>query len=434
MGQRTFRNQLADTICKEYLNNEKEIVKVKEKLVDIEMEFILENPLEKIKNFYKIKNGIINHITRGNERINNLKIIIRTILSQNQCYLNLNFHVLFGFFIDKDINKIEILIFSEKDPIKPPILIDNRSMMNQLIDFMVFKSKVNVVVNNKFIYHILPGFKNHSIVLTYKNTEESFNSDKDFQIDEHNFVESILKDFMHHPYSEISCDFNSFQTMKLCINKQLSNNIKNIILPVIDLTDYNRQIFIGFFKFLSSRFKFVSLKLRFDIGKENKSLKIIEDVINDVKDQLKEIEYTIVAFDIYSEGIPLEETLLSNSEKIAKRILVKEIFKKVITNNDLQKLCLVDVRQENIVKNTLVKEQTIFGFIYYNRKLIQTLTSRLCLFSKKPMMNIKKKKFLLIEFLEFCFGKNFRQKFLITGEYDFSIDIITNRKVILNVN
>lgn len=514
MGQRTFRSQLADSISKEFYQEQtrKENSKPKipnqvnsnEKLIDVEIDFCLEDPLRKLKdNSFRIKNGIINSLTSGNSRINRLKLNILTSLSNRATYSNLNLQVVFGVFFKKDINFIEVKILSnyndkaenhpEEQVVYPSSkknytrLIDNRSIMNKIIDSMVFKSKVNVVLNNKFIYHILPGFKNHSIVLSYKNSSESFESKEDFTIVEHHFVETLLNDFIHHSYSEIATDFASFQTMKLSINKQIIKSVNNIILPTLvikDIENYNKGVFKTFFKFLVSRFKFVSIKIRLEEGsylenlenqdsgdeKSNKDENLYEDIIDhtqnsfeskegkyfelisrmlgDLKEEIKCFEYIIIIFEINLSTTSKQNKKLdiknndlissynhnSNTDKISID-KIKGLFKTIINENDFQKLALV-YHQHEFIANTntnLEDEINKFHYVYFNRKLSQSLISNFKLLkSNEKLRKINRKKPVLILYLEFLFGKDFRNRFFVDGEIDFSLEVIMNTKIHLN--
>jgi hypothetical protein len=514
MGQRTFRSQLADSISKEFYNQDQSRTEntkskagnpvtstINEKLIDVDIDFCLEDPLRKLKdNSFRIKNGIINSLTSGNSRINRLKLNILTSLSNRQTYSNLNLQVVFGVFFNKDINFIEVKILSNYKNISQinsdvtistnstnkkyyNELIDNRNIMNKIIDSMVFKSKVNVVLNNKFIYHILPGFKNHSIVLSYKNSNESFDSKEDFSIVEHHFVETLLNDFIHHSYSEIATDFASFQNMKLSINKQISKSVNNIILPTLvikDIENYNTGVFKTFFKFLVSRFKFVSIKIRLEEGNynenqefdeynskylqendlqenkdpcqvdsfENKQRKIFELIsrmLGDLKSEINNFEYAILIIEINLNEVKknlnynisnndLISTNKNNDEKISVN-MIKGLFKTIINENNFQKLALV-YHESSTIQNSktfLHDELNKFHYVYYNRKLSQSLVSNLkFLKSIEYLKTVQKKKPVLILYLEFLYGKNFRSKFFVDGVVDFSTEIIPNTKIHLN--
>lgn len=544
MGQRTFRSQLADSLSKDYnilsnsCNRNKECDSTsnksatkgssnKDKLVDVKLDFFLEKPLHNCTE--TVRNGIINSLTNNNLKINKLVLFIRTTLNEYQCYSHLNLQVLFGLYFIKDINSIEIHIISNMKPkAESPekegfssenssvtsnssqfslkkedyiYTINNRKIMDKIIEYMVFKTKVNVVINNKFIYHILPGFKNHSIVLTYNNQLENYNSDKDYSIVEHHFIESLIKDFIHHSYSEIVVDFESFQNMKLSINKQIPNSIKNIIVPTLvikDLDHYDKDAFITFFKFLTSKFNLASIKIKFmknsDLSHKpystsklslfkntnervkvlpnaygsyfdlipnlpnsnyeetfnvdnniieeesanddvlNKKLNLIRTLLNDLKPIIKEFVYLMLTFEF-------------NLEKEAKKsknylefyentnTTIKKTFKQIIIEHDFQKLALMNNFKISIPnsKTNATDEINKYSYVYYNSKLSNTLiTNILLLKSNTSLYPYFKRKPILMNYLSFLFGKDFKKKFLVEGEYDFSIETIPNRKILLN--
>lgn len=532
MGQRIFRHQLTDSICKEYLSSSKNkkqkeldncsissrkksslmmpISKLSDKSInsvdkkdsnsslfnvtnDYAIEYNLDDPLNIIKKFQNIdiRSGLINHLIPKNKRINVLTINLITKLTESECFTNLNLGALFGIYFNKEVCKIEINIISNENNNKENKLInmiDNRVIMEKMVEFMVFKTKVTVVINNKFIYRILPGFNNHSIILSYKNKQISFDSNNDFRIEEHNFVEKMLKDFIHHNFSEIDSDFESLQKMKLSINQQIEKNIDNIILPTIvfevdkenlKILKYNEQAFVGYFKYLASKFKFVSLKLKFTNDEEkltitddklNEIMNFINKFVESVENQIKEFKYIVLCIDIsnfYYKNIidtsssalieEIDDFYIGNTKREAyypfkylvnkRSTMININFQKLICRRKLENLTLAFIINQNEKDHKLEsndvnlvsklnaldnteKKINEYVYSYYNRKLKNSIDSRLQIMYKvKALKKIKKTKFLMKKIFEFEFGKDFPRKFIVSNILDYSIKLVQNERI-----
>lgn len=531
MGQRIFRHQLADSICKEYLTTNKKkpkdsdntsilgssksklmapVTKLSNKSInsvdkassnlfnvsnDYVIEYNLDDPMNIIKKFenFELRSGIINHIIPKSKKINTLTINLMTKLSEKECLTNLNLGALFGIYFNKEVNNIEINIINsdKKDESndRNSCLIDNRIVMENMVEFMVFKTKVTVVINNKFIYRILPGFNNHSIILTYKNKQISFDSENDFRIEEHNFVEKMLKDFIHHNFSEINSDFESLQKMKLSINQQIDKNIDNIILPTIifeidkeklTVSKYNEQAFLGYFKYLSSKFKFVSLKIKFSLGNDQKPiisdenleelLIFINKFIINIENQIKEFSYLVLCFDFsdflyknivdtssssiidefdnfYIGEIKREAYISFTTLKNKRSAMINQNFKKLLKMRKLENLTLslkvnqnekdhklesndIELASKLNSAESLNEERNEYTYSYYNRKLKNSIDARLQLIYKlKSLKKIKKSKYLIKKIFECEFGEKFSSKFLVSQTLDYSVKFIQNERI-----
>lgn len=401
--------------------NYSEVIKSQkqQQFIDLEFEFDLSNPFSKVKDMEKIRKGILNYFMQGNRQIDKLDLTIKTDLTENQIYQNLNFHLLFGVYFFKDISKINILI---KD--KSGTLQDNREIFMSIIDFMVFKSKVNISINNRFIFQIHPGEKETSIVTSFDMLSSS-NSETD--------ESSLLRHFLNHSYSIISADFNSLQKYKLSITKTFSSDSECLISSVIEIKDYlkEKEGLISLFSFFSSKFKFLSIELK--INDEN-----IELLLTDLQKYLKKFLYIIISFkvDIHNNAeLPNNAHLLKRKIKIPllEENSLLERFSCIQQKLSFLKLTLCHHIHTKVLneESKLLDCINLYQYVYYNRKLMDKCVIILFTLSKnKITKKFKQKKPIVITLLGFCFGEDFSRKFYIKGVENYSSEVVKNKQIV----
>ena len=533
MGQRTFRGQYIDNLAKDYYKiesssevNNKDIPldpnnntinkcylrnannKLNsEYLINLDYLFDLSKPFGTIKDIESVRTGILNCYMSANKKIEHLKLKIKTPFNENKIYQNFNFNLLFGIYFIKDINNIDIKIIYESKEIKNSnneiknsednILTnieyqDNREIMSSIMEYMVFKSYVNVVINNKFIYHIQPGFNNHSTILSYKSPlSSSINSydNTNNKCDSKEYIESLLKDFLYHSYSVVKGSFTSLQNLKLSINKSFSNNAKNIILPRIELCNYNKEIngILGFFKFLKLKFKFVSIE--FIVLDKSYNL---YGLMNELKSIIANFEYIIISFEFrcyideftynnntqlynitenlnrsnqqnlakYNSDISIDinknclssnnlkekENLILNTAQENAKILKSKLripflnqincleeFKKFMHYNKLEKLTIAEHVYRKAVNNktSLIENINLYFTINYNRSLSEGIYSILFAFLKhKNLKKVKKIKHIMNKLFELVYGIEYKKNFYSKRKFDFSTTKTKNTKIV----
>lgn len=454
MGQRTFRGQLTNSLINEYSKKDRENQIPDENLkgscyksLDVNYVFNLADPLENVSDLSKLKHGIINSIMGGKYKIRNLNLDIRTPLGKNEVYQNMNLNILFGSNFKRDIEKLFIRIIDKENKLQ-----DNRRIISQVLDFLVFKSKQTVLVNNKFVYHILPNFGEHSIVLTYKGettilseaarkeaTQGSLKNqigefpdqikiegalnpqlNKESEpIDDRSFILNLLTDFINHSFSTISGSFVSLQKCKLAITKSVPSKVNNIILPIIDLStiikNNERYNLASFFDFISSKFKYISVEFKINYGNFS-----FADFILRYEDQIKRSEYTIMNFTFEEHALqfPGVKQLLKIN-KLDNIAVTEHVFRKV--KNEI---------------TGLNDYEDKYKYVYYNRKQAEQIYSTLFIVDRNPKLRkLKHKKPILDNLLEFKLGFGYRDKLFTEGEVDFSTHTVRNKRLMqLDIN
>lgn len=461
MGQRTFRSQFTDKMIQEYLPEAKESCKIKkyqnpvysssksslnnlsdslsnnaetEELIDLTYEFDLGNPVSKvnIEEVEKLRKGILNHYMSGKKRINKLILILKTSLSCKETYQNYNLHLLFGIYLLKDINEIRVSIVDQNGN-----LTDCRQLINNLMEFIVFKSNSLVVVNDKFIYHYHPGFKNMFLIMNHHQLSKPKHSllvknEETKQNDDEMFVSGLLQDFFFHSYMNISAAFSNLHQLKLLINKTYSGRAQNVILPKIEILNLNNELgtLLSFLNYLSSKFSYVSIE--FKIEKDS-----CIEMLEQLKEKLKDFEYLVISFD-FSQVQDLNKSF--SSKKADNSIIgpensqFLEDAQKFLEINKLTQVTIAEHISEVIPSKqpNLVSDQiNIYHYVYYNRKLQEEVTTILKAISKsKSTKRLKNKKPIINSLLEFNFGHNYHHGFYVRGVCDYSLKTVKNRKVV----
>ena len=461
MGQRSFRGQLMDNITRDYLSNNETTQKnnnntrvfynstasiysnlshtnayeestetKKEQLIDLDFEYDLTNPFSKVKDMEKIRKGIINYFMQGNKRIDKLNLTLKTGLINKEIYQNLNLHLLFGVFFIKDINSINITIKNKDNEV-----IDDREIMSNIIDYMVFKKKVDVVINNKFTYQIHPGSKELSVILSYCSLKSFKAGFKDDEI-------IYLRDFINHTHTSIKANFSTLQKYKLFINKSIAKEGNSIILPNIEVSNYNeeREGIISFFQFLVSKFKFVSIEIILLNSLDYKQS--YETILTDLNQILREFEYVILNVKFKSLDVDLQQ-LPNNVHLMRKNLNIPVLEENTVITycaSLIQKFNLHNITLTQHIHSKVLNTSTrfldniiMYHYCYYNRKLAEKCYSIIFLFSSrknKGLTKIGRKKPIITTILEFCLGSQFRKEFYIKGELDYSNEIVKNKKIV----
>lgn len=458
MGQRTFRGQFVDNLARDYMNTQTRNPKKKEsslnfkfsskkedefsssnavsssarqteQLIDLDYEFDLNNPFDKIKeeNLERVRKGILNFFMSGNKRINKLNLTIKTHLNENQVYQNLNLHLLFGIYFFKDINSINITIKDKEGNIQ-----DNKEIISNIMEYMVFKSKLNVVVNSKFIYYVKPAFKDHSLILSYKTPPHADVNSKE---DSEEFIDSLLKDFLGNQYLNMKASFTSIQQSKLALSKTFPSGAKNLILPYIELTDYTKEKegLISYFKFLSSKFKLVSIE--FIIKDKNAD---VSQILEDISSYLHEFDYIIISFNINTyeiKPLPNNAHLLKSKLKLpsVEENKLIERAKNYLYSNKLEKVAITEhfVRQTIDNKTLVFENVNFYQYVYYNRKLSEKISTMLFAVKKnKKTRKLRTKRPIIDKMLQFIHGKDYSNQFYVKGKCDYSTEVVKNTRVV----
>lgn len=457
MGQRTFRGQFTDNLIKEYMPEAKDNSKGKkylnpvyssskssitnraeiminnaetEEMIDLSFEFDLSNPVSKIniEEVDKLRKGILNYHTSGKKRINKLTLIIKTSQSQKETYQNYNLHLLFGIYLLKDINEIRVSIVDVEGQLN-----DCRQIINNLIEYIAFKSKAIVVINDKFIYHYHPGFKGIFLIMNHHQCCKEHRSllaqhKQAVPNDDGMFVASLLQDFLFHSYQNINAAFTNLHQLKLLINKTYSGRAQNIILPKIEVCSFSQDkcTLESFLNYLSSKFSYVSIEFKIE---REASL----DMLDQLKEKFKEFEYLVISFHF----IEAQEISL----KKARNFLISPEDSQFLDSAQmiLAKNKLTQVTIAEHISDSLPSKQPnhpadlidFYQYVYFNRILLEEVTTILTAVTKsKPTKKIKGKKPIINCLLEFVFGQNYHRNFYIRGKCDYSVKTIKNRKVV----
>ena len=424
MGQRTFRAKLADTLVKEYVKPKPQ-AKISE--IDVTYEFDLDFPINNIQD--NKRGGIINSFVSKDTKIRNLYL---TIMSKNfgegKSYLHKNLNILFGAFFVKDISQIYIKLVNPNNG----GVFDDRDLIIAIIELMVFKKKKVVIVNDKFYYRIVPGFQEFSIVLTYRdNLPLIFDSKKGFET----FKPILFQDLIYHSYSEILFSFEALQKCKLAINKAVPKSVNNIVLPQLK---YNYKInnnfkepeFLLFLEFLKSKFEIVSLEIKLlDMIKDVKyMIEIMDNFASNFHHILKEFKYLVVVFN-FNNFQDLEE-----HSSIFNQYSMNYILRKILKKHFLQNLSLgnhVSIKSFN-KKSKIEDKYEKYDFAYYDNEQVNEVYLPLFAIKKAKVFANKKpfKKTVLNNFLEMKNGLDYRKRLLTDKSFDFSCEIIENRKIV----
>lgn len=459
MGQRSFRGQLIDSLQREYLTSNKEKsskknlyneqrllptshiyssqihgfsfksngndVIGKEQMIDVEFDFDLGNPLLKIIEPERVKMGIVNYLMEGNKKIMTLKLNLQNPLKSNEVFKFNNLQILFGIYFLKDIPFINFTIKDFEHQ-----LVDNRIIIKDILEYMVFKSDVRVVINNKFIYHIHPGDKDTSIVLLYS---PQVNNN---EIENKNYI----KDFICHEYNEINSEFSVLQSYKIIINQLLFNKDKHInnsyiIIPKIKILSYQKDkaALQSFLNYLSSKFKKASIEFIFNEEEETDTYSLIRDN----QEILKQFEYIIITFYINKP----KPVLPNNAHLLKRNIYIPEVTNDLNLNKLttlLQKLKLEKVLLGNLIKSQIMNEETglfdrttVCNYTYFNRLLNEKCQLLLFTLSKSThTKKLKSKKPILNNLFEFCFGSKYRKMFYIKDKEEYFYKTVKNRQII----
>ncbi len=312
MGQRAFRNRVTDSLIKNYLTNKSESSLVADystsvgtsnksnkedhffqgKLIDLNMEFSIDCPLQDIKDLNSaLSRGLINSTIPKGTKINNLNLTITSSLfGEGKTQLHSNLYVLFGSHFLRDIAHINIKLYN---PITKKFYNDRKTIGN-ILDFMCFKTIKAVHINSSLLFYVIPEYSEFAIVLAYK----------DINIYEKMDCLNFLQDMFFHPYCTFERKVENFLRCLGAIEKTVPREVNNIILPVIFFNNINPEIFNNkrkvifgdlsqFIKEIGNRFKIMSIEFKVTFSEQNEIklkelyLQFINQVIEENLQNLK---------------------------------------------------------------------------------------------------------------------------------------------------
>jgi hypothetical protein len=457
MGQRAFRGQLTDSIIKNYVNKNStdkstidsignlsnEEVYFQGKPVNLDLEFNLDNPLNKINDFNNTLNkGLVNACVPKGGKIHTLNLIIKSqLFGEHKNYLHPNLYILFGSHFHRDILNIHIRLFNSVSN----NFFNDRKIIRSILDFMCFKTIKTVDFNSRLYYHIIPEYSEFAIVLAYRdvNLEEYRES-----------FSSILDDLLFHPYSQFEKGQENFYRCLNAIEKTVPSYVQNIILPIIQFSNlsceyfnpmnksYSEEedlLFSDFCEFLSEihlKFKIISLEIKisfnFKEGEEHLNSEnfnkyctnFIEKCTKHILQILRTFTYVFITFDFYSPfmlydcNIPEVNMEMRNYFKvlIKKYQIYNATFAHHINYNLRNKI------------STLEDQFDFYDYTYFDQCLSDSILKICGIFRKsKNFKRIYKKKGILQNILQLALNLG---NVLSTGRKDYSSTIVKNKKIV----
>lgn len=451
MGQRAYRGKLADSFINHYIKKSDEpksycsdawgfstAPQTRElydeskyfqgKLIDIEIEFDLDNPLVNLTDYESVlTKGIINSKLPNGKKINNLSLKIKSkLFGTGLCYLNQNFYVLFGSYFFKDVGNIFIqLINSETNECH-----NDRNTIINMLDFIVFKTIKLVKVNNCLLYYVIPEYSEFAIVLAYRDVNlTDFNNQYDFS--------RLFEELVYHPYSSFENGKNNFLRCLQAIERTIPREVNNIILPTIyfkDVDSKNSSIFNDFKEFLLcilDKFQIVSLEIKLNVNKSNldnireESSAFVSNFIQQMTPLLCQFKYTFLSFDFdnlntYTVKSPAVDQELLNffQETLSKH--------KCLRNTALARHTNYKYTNE---KTGLNDQINFYDYIYFDKMYSKKISELLYAFksTELPYKVLYKRKVIMKNILEKLFDFN---KVYKTNRANFSSEFIKNKKIV----
>jgi hypothetical protein len=457
MGQRAFRNRVTDSLIKTYLQNnsensliadystsvgtfgksEKEESFFQGKLIDLNMEFNIDSPLQNIKDLNTaLSLGLINSTLPKGTKIKNLNLTISSSLfGEGKTQLHSNLYVLFGSYFLRDISNISIILYN---PTSKKYFNDRKTIQN-LLEFMCFKTIKAVNMNSSFIFYVIPEYSEFAIVLAYK----------DININEKLDSIELMQDLFFHPYCTFERKVENFLRCLAAIDKTVPGEVNNIILPVIFFKDLNFEIFDSrrknlfgdftqFLKEIRNRFKIISIEFKVTFSEEVSGQncenyiifikKIIEENIQILKDftyvymsfTFPEINHKLKIAKINSDYLhPYEPVnlFISEFENILKIKKITNISFAYHTSFQIQN------QSTNIEDNF-----DFYDYIFYDHSYAEKIWNLIFNLKNNKTTNIlNRKKNILDNILRSIFNY---QKIFNKGQLDFCIEFVKNKKIV----
>jgi hypothetical protein len=475
MGQRAYRGKITDSLINNYFQKSEREVYCSDawgysntpqtrdtsdetqffqgKLINLELEYDMDSPLTNLQDVNSIlSKGFINsHIPKG-KKINNLNLTIKSkLFGTGKGYLNQNLYILFGPHFFRDIGNIFIQLYN---PLTKKY-INDRKTINNILDFICFKTIKVVKINNSLMYYVIPEYSEFAIVLAYRdiNFYENFNT-----------VSHLLEELIFHPYCQFEESEENFKRCLNAIERTVPKEVNNIILPNIyfknvdkNFTDKNlspdseeitKKIFFlefqNFLKEIKFRFQIVSLELKIKFNdhehfddENNKTetlgdnyenyLKFVSEIILENLFILSKFTYCFLSFNFDFNNF--SETI---SEKLPpKDLLILNHFRKILINNNLNNLALAQHINFNLKnkESGLDDQFDYYDYTFYDKNYKEKIIVFLLLSKKSPYAfnRIYKKKIIMQMILKSIY--DFRDVYP-TGRINFSSEMIKNKKIV----
>jgi hypothetical protein len=411
MGQRAFRGRITDSIYKNYFANDtkeaKDETQIYYKSIDLEYTFDLDNPLKDLNlENINLTRGLINLAIPRYTRIRKLKL---TILSKHfgdgKSYLNCNLYILFGSHFIADIGEIQIFLIN---PVNNSLVNDRRVIQN-ILNYMCFKFLKSVLVNNNLLYFILPEYSEFSIVLAYNNKDYSEFSNNNL---------SYMGELFFHTYCMFEASIVNFSKCLRAIEKTVPHKIENIILPVICFSKNDVENFFIFTEFanflneLSNRFKVISFEIKI------KQTENYEELLSRFLDENYKILATFKHVFMSIE--------LCNINQLSNTIL-----KKLAVQYNLENITFAFHRSfAKLNSQTNLDDQyDYYDYIYYD-KCFSLSIYKTIYFLKKLDYQLSKCKYIKHLILQRTFGENYTDLLFNEGTINFSQELVKNKKIV----
>jgi hypothetical protein len=399
MGQRAFRGRVTDSLIKNYFGNE--IKEQKDdhityyRTIDLEYTFNLDSPLDDVDvDNINLARGLINLSLPKNTKIGRLKLtILSKLFVMGKSYLNCNLYILFGSHFITDIGEIDIYLMNPDTN----ELVNDRKVIQNILDYMCFKTIKRVAINNDLLYNVIPEYSEFSVVLAYDDCVN-------------------LKDLFFHTYCMFEASIINFSKCLRAIDKTLTDSIKNIILPVIyfNKCDVDNYAIIpelsNFISDLSTRFKSVSCELRI------KSTENYEDFIS------RFVEENLITFRSFEQIY-----IAFHFENITPPI---EVYKHLIVKFNLENVTFAfhnSYTKMNIVTN-LDDQYDYYEYIRYNKPYTDNLYKMLHKFKVVPKLS--KSVYIKHLVLQKLHGENYRKLQFDEGVFNHSQILVKNKKLV----
>jgi hypothetical protein len=458
MGQRAFRNRVTDSLIKNYLQNnsensliadystsvgtsgksDKEDCFFQGKLIDLNMEFNIDTPLQNIKDLNTaLSLGLLNSAMPKGTKIKNLNLIISSSLfGEGKTQLHSNLYVLFGSYFLRDISNISIKLYN---PTSKKYYNDRKTIKN-ILDFICFKTIKSVHMNSSFIFYVIPEYSEFAIVLAYK----------DININEKLDSIELMQDLFFHPYCTFERKVENFLRCLAAVEKTVPSEVNNIILPVIFFKDLNPDIFYSgrknifgdlsqFIKEIRNRFRIMSIEFRVTFSVEEKSENIIENYILFIKKiieenihLLKEFTYVYMSFDFpeINQFLKLSQNNLYHNSSYQPVKLFMSEMKQILKIKKLANISLAyHTSYQNLNTSTNLEDKyDFYDYIFYDHNYAEKIWNLIFgLKNNNTTYILNRRKNILDNLLRSVFSY---EKILNQGQLDFCIEFVKNKKIV----
>lgn len=383
MGQRAYRGKYTDSMVRDYMNRKGNVLEEQYffsgKPQDVKFIFDLDDPLKEVDcDNINLNRGLLNCVIPKNKKIQNLNLIIKSrILGQKISYLHSNLYCLFGTHFVKDISFINISLYNP-DTDK---LVNERRLIQNILDFMCFKTIKLVNINKNLMYYVIPENSEFAIVLAFREINYA---------ERHiNFLAN-LEDLIFHPYSKFSNTLQNYRRCLGAIDKTIPKEVTNLILPTIminlpSLEEIEKRLELN----KNKKYKQSSINqetLEKEAEEENKN-----DISNDNKNikldfETSEIPNQNKYYNSNSDSALLFEDLNDFLKEIKKREF------RVISFELKIKLDNLDDYKKSILKLNKIKEQAAINKNDKENNIINNQQGELQNFSADNSTNNNKRK------------------------------------------